>query len=162
MPQNNAHAKIHVMQALQPVDINGTGFAGDYVSMKNFGHLTIIINQATCGATPAVTLSQALTVAGGTPKALAFTEYFLNADTAAGNAFTRTTVTANTFNLANDTNRLVRIEVNAEMLDLANNYDCVSVLIANPGAPAVIGIEYILSEPKFASGVASMPNPKLD
>jgi hypothetical protein len=56
-----------------PVNTTGAAVTGAYVSMKDFNHLTIIIQQgAWAGGTPAVTLKQATAIAGTGAKALSF------------------------------------------------------------------------------------------
>jgi hypothetical protein len=67
----------HVVPAVWPVDFNTAANPGDYVSMKNYKHLTVVIMQNTAGGTAAVTMLQASAVAGTGEKALSFSEYFM-------------------------------------------------------------------------------------
>src|SRR5688572_29877457 len=75
----------------------GAAVTGDYVSLKGYSHLTVVIMKgAWAGGTPAVTLKQATDVAGTGEKALSFTKQFpgtaLTADT-----LTSSTVSSDTF-----------------------------------------------------------------
>ena len=67
----------HIVPAIWPCDLNTADNPGDYVSMKNYKHLTVFIFVKTMGATSAVTLKQAQNVAGTGEKALAFTQYLM-------------------------------------------------------------------------------------
>lgn len=119
----------------------------DRVSMKGYYRLTVIIlvTNATTVTGSAITLKQSTTVAGGSEKPLAFTTVYANIDTAADDALTATAVTSNTFttDTTNSKNLLYVIEVNQDMLDVANGFDCVRVGTANATA-ATVGVIYIL------------------
>jgi hypothetical protein len=67
---------IHIVPAVFPIDLSGGAQAGDFVSMKNYGHCDVVIMIGpTAGATCAVTLDKATAVAGGTTE-LEFTTYY--------------------------------------------------------------------------------------
>lgn len=129
----------------------------DYVSMKGYDRLTIVIAQdnATTVTGAAITLKQATAVAGTSEKALAFTKMWANIDTGAADTLTETAVTSNTFttDTTDNKNLLYVIEVKAEDLDVANGFDCVrvdSLLMAN----AVGFVQYILHGARYASPLA--------
>jgi hypothetical protein len=133
-----------------PIDTTGAAVTGDYVSMKGYQHLTIIIMQgAWAGGTPAVTLKQATDVAGTGEKALSFSNYW------AGTALTddlyaKTSVSSDTYNLAATANTVNVIEIDASDLDVDNSFDCVRLGIASPGANAdLIAVLGILSNPRY-------------
>ena len=69
--------KFGIVPAVWPCDLNTADNPGDYVSMKNYKHLTVYIFVKTMGATSAVTMKQAKNVAGSGEKALAFVQYKL-------------------------------------------------------------------------------------
>lgn len=146
-----------------PIDTTGAIVAGDYVSLKNYSHLTVIIQQgAWAGGTPAVTLLQATDVANSAAdeKALEL-DYYWTKTGLTGTAFTKTAVTADTFNLTATANTITVIEIDASDLDSDGGFDCARVAIASPGANAdLICVTYILSGARFAQ--ASPPNPKVD
>lgn len=130
-------------------NMSGTAMTAKYVSLKNYGHLTIIIHTGAWAAgTAAVTLSQAKNVSAGSAKALGFGYQWTG--TVASGALTRTAVTSDTFNLA-AANTLHVIEVDADSLDRSNDFDCVTLAVASPGANNdYYNVDYILSEPRFA------------
>lgn len=154
--------RMKFINGVTPQDIDGvavdgsTAALGDAVCMKDYGHLTVIIKAGLCPDTRAVTLKQSTSAALGSEKALAFTQMY--ADVGMTGALTKTTVTANTFNLAATTGNKYIIEINADDLDMANSFDWVRVNIATGDTSAtIVDVEYILSEPKFAAGAAGMP-----
>lgn len=126
--------QVHFVQAAS----NGvlTTTVGDcvYVSMKNFRRVTVLIDilNGTTVTGTTVTLKQATAVAGTGEKALAFTRMLANIDVGAGNApsnYTETAVSSNTFTTDTTNSKRLRyiIEVDAEELDSANNFDCFRV-----------------------------------
>lgn len=144
-----------------PIDTTGAAVTGDYVSMKGFDHLTIIIQQgAWAGGTPAVTLKQASDVSATGEKALSFSWRWTKV-ALTGTTYTKTAVTSDTFNLPATANTINVIEVDASSLDCDGGFDCVRVAIASPGANAdLIAVTYILSEPRDAQ--ATIIDPKVD
>jgi hypothetical protein len=129
----------------------------DYVSMKGYERLTIVIavDNATTVTGGAVTLKQATAVAGTGEQELAFSEMWANTDAATTDTLTRTAVTSNTFTTLTTDNRnlLYVIEVKAEDLDIVDGYDCVRVDVLSM-ANAVGFVQYILHGPRYASPVA--------
>lgn len=137
-----------VIQAIAPTDWTGAPSTGDYVSMKNYRHLSIIIiSGAWAAGTSAITLTQSLTVAAGSEKALGFSWQWN--DVAATGTLVKTAVTANTFTIGTASKTWV-IEVDASSLDKANNFDVVTVKGASPGVNAdLYGAIYILSNSRY-------------
>lgn len=148
-----------VIWAIAPKDWTGAASIGDYVSMKNYGHLTIIIlTGAWAGGTSAITITQSLTVAAGSEKALGMS--FQWNDVAASGTLVKTAVVANTFTIGT-ANKLYVIEIEASSLDKANNFDVVTVKGASPGANAdLYGAIYILSKSRYKD--ATPPSPLVD
>ena len=133
-----------------PVDTVSAAVDSDWVSLKGYSHVTAVILQgAWAGGTPAVTLKQATVVAGTDTKALAFTKKWVKTGLAS-NTFTEGTVTANTFNLVATANQITVLEIDAASLDVDNDFDCMQVAIASPGANAdLIAVFYILSGARY-------------
>ena len=144
-----------------PIDTTGAAQAGDYYSLANYQHLTLIIQQgAWAGGTPAVTLKQATDVAGTSEKALSFNKRWTQV-ALTGTGYTQTAVVSDTFNLPAVANTTNILEIDAQDLDASNGFDCVRLAIASPGANAdLISVTAILSQPRFAQ--ASMPDAKVD
>ena len=140
--------------AVLPKDITGAAQVGDYISLKNYQHLTIVIVQgAWAGGTSAVTLTQATAVAGTAEKALAFTKRWTKVGVT-GTTFVETAVAANTFDLPNVANTINVIEIDADMLDVNNGFDCVALQTATPGANAdLLMALYILHGARYPQRV---------
>lgn len=118
----------------------------DYVSLKNVLRMTVIVlvDNATTVTGSAITLKQANAVAGTNEKALAFDKMFANIDTGAGDTLTETAVVSDTFttDATNDKNLMYVIDITPEMLDLANDFDCVRVGTGDATA-AVLSVQYL-------------------
>ncbi len=133
-----------IVQGLAP--INPSTSTPDYVCMKNYHHLTVVIaidnGTATGGA---ITLKQATAVAGTGEKALGFTKMFQNIDTGAADALAETAVTSDTFtpSSVNDKNLVYVIEIPAASLDVDGGFDCIRVGTADATA-AVTSVMYYL------------------
>lgn len=140
-----------------PAALATTAGDGDYVSMKDYAHLTIVLTVLN-GSTVtggAVTLLQATDVASTGEKPLAFTEMWANTDTGASDTLVRTAVTSNTFTTSTTNTKALKyvIEVPAASLDIANSFDCVRIDVASM-ANAVGNVEYILSGAREKPAIA--------
>lgn len=135
-----------------PAALTTTAGDGDYVSLKNYRRLTIILPvlNATTVTGGAITLLQATAVDGTSAKALAMTRMWANTDCAAGDTLTKTAVTSDTFttNTTNSKQLLYVIEVLAEDLDVANGFDCVRIDSASM-ANAVGAAIYLLDGARY-------------
>lgn len=138
----------HIVQALAPSDVSSV--TPDYVSLKNYQHVTAIIS-LTCStgvAACAVTLKQATAVAGTSEKALGFDWVWKNENITA-ETLTKTAVTSDTFSSTADVNdKLFVIEVDSDSLDVDNGFDCFRVALADAAA-TVASVVYVLSQPRF-------------
>lgn len=145
-----------------PQSYSGTAMTANYVSLKGYDRLWIIINTgAWAGGTAAVTLSQATAVAGTSAKALGMSFMYVNTSAAKG-VFTKTAVTSNTFNL-DTANLQYQIEVNASDLDVDNAFDCVTLAVASPGGNAdFYSVVYILGPARWPDAVGNLLNPLVD
>lgn len=139
-----------------PKDITGAAQVGDYVSLKNYDHCTIIIQQgAWAGGTPAVTLEQATDVANSLSdsKTLAFTKRWTKVGVT-GTTFVETAVVSNTFNLPAVANTINVLEIDAQDLDVTNGFDCLTAKVASPSTNAdLLSITYLLSGARFKQAV---------
>ncbi len=126
---------IKVVYGSEPKNYTGAAGNSDYVSLKNYDRVAIVIQTgAWAGGTAAVTLTQATDVSGSGAKALSFANQWTYQS--AGftvDALAKTAVAGDTFNLAT-ANTVHVIEVEASDLDLAGGFDCLRVSIASPGA----------------------------
>lgn len=128
-----------------------TSVDGDYISLKGYGGVSIVImlDVASATDTGAVTLVQATTVSGGGAKALGFDYVYRNLDTEAADALTKVAVTSNTFDAGGVTKScLYVIEVKAEDLDVDGGFDCLKVAMATVDN-AYASVLYLLHTPRF-------------
>tara|TARA_R110000772_G_scaffold23646_1_gene63134 strand:+ start:7655 stop:8137 length:483 start_codon:yes stop_codon:yes gene_type:complete len=131
---------------------------GDYVSMKDYTNLTIVltVDNATTVTGTAVTLKQASAVAGTGEKALSFDKMWANIDTGASDTMVETAVTSDTFttDTTNAKNLKYQIEINESDLDLANDFTCVRIDCLAMVA-ALGNVEYILSGSRNNPAIAN-------
>lgn len=160
--------KNQIAQGFLPVLMNSGANAGDWVSLKEFGRMAIIVFKAvgTAGDDPTITVKQATDLTGGTNKVLGFTE--VRKKQAATNLlavdqFTKSTVaspaTNDTFTVASGTwsnsdlaeqAAIIVIDIKAEDLDVNGGYTCIQVSIADIGTNAQLGSAlYIGHEPRY-------------
>lgn len=150
--------QFQVCQGFLPVDMAGGANTGDWVSLKNYGKVVILVYKAigTAGDDPTITVQQATAVAGTSAKALNFTTVWKKqaaTNLLATGTWTKVTQTAaNTFthtDLAEQA-AIIAIEFSAEDLDADNGFDCVQASIADVGTNAQLGAcLYLLSDPRF-------------
>lgn len=142
-----------------PINLAAGANNGDWVSLKLYKHLTIIVikGAGASGEDPTLTLLQATAVAGTNSKALNFTDIYVKqgADLTTIGQFTKTTqAAANTYTSATsgEEQAIWAVEIDADQLDVDNGFDCVQAAIADVGNTSQIGtILYILSEPRYAA-----------
>jgi hypothetical protein len=147
-----------------PINLATGANDGDWVSMKNYRHLAVIIFKGAGAAAedPTVTMEQATNVAGSGAKALNFTTIYSKegADLFTIGTFTKITqAAAATYTSATlgDNQALLVIEFNAEDLDVEGGFDCVRVRIADVGATSQIGAAlYLLSGPRYAPPLSAI------
>lgn len=153
--------QIKPVMGCAPAALTSTAGDGDYVSMKGYSKLTIVIAilNATTVTGGAITLKQATSVAGGSEKALSFSKMYSNIDCAAADALTETAVVSDTFTTdsTNSKQLMYVIEVDAESLDQDNGFDCVRVDSASM-ANAVGSVLYLLWGARYAKPAGGMPS----
>jgi len=157
-----------VVAGIIPVDLQTAANPGDWVSMKNYDHLSIIVytGVGTDDDDEVITLDQATNVAAAGTKTLNIKEIFHKVgDTTVADVslFTRVTQTAangyDTVAIDGAENEAIYvIEIDRGELDGDNDFDCVQVNVADVGGNAMIGCAfYILSEPRYA-GIEAIGN----
>ena len=143
-----------------PRDYNATAMPARYISLKYYGHVQIcILTGAWAAGTPAVSVNETTDVTNSLAdaQALAFTSYWT--DAAATGVMVETAVVANTFNLANQANVQYVIEIDSR--SLSAGFDCLTLVIATPGANAdLYAAWYKLTMPRYSSD--AMPNPLIN
>ncbi len=137
----------------------------DYITLKDIGHVTILIQSknATTVTGSAITLHQAVDVAGTSEKALSFDTVYLNDDTAADDELTKTDVVSDTFTLDDTDSKdlLAVIELDADELDTNADtpFDCLRVGTADATAQT-ISVTYICTGIRY--GQAATPSAIVD
>ena len=160
-----------------PLDLQ-TARTGDYVSLKNAGHVTVVVikGAGTDGDDPTFTFNQATTVAGGSAKGLdvdggnGIDEYWEKealTDLTATGVWTRVTQTiASTVAPGDPSAQSAAVyvfEIDAADLDQANNFDCLSVDVGDVGTNPQLGaILYILSELRYPQAPQNLANSIID
>lgn len=155
---NRLDEMLKPVAAIVPIDTTGAGQDGDWVSLKNYRRCLIIIMQgAWAGGTSAVTVEQATSAAGGSAKALTI-EYYNQGTALTDDAYARTAISSNTFNLPATANTFTFLEVHQQDLDMNNGFCFIRVRTATPGANAdLIAAVYVLGEPAYAMKAADLP-----
>ncbi len=141
--------KLKFVTGIPPGILKGDVGTGARVSLKNNGHMTMVVtidNASTVTGTT-VALKQAKNVSGGGEKALNFDKVWQNIDTAASNKLVEAAVSSNTFttDATNGKNLKYLMEINATDLDVSDGYDVVRIE-CDLMVGALGSVEYILSE----------------
>jgi hypothetical protein len=151
---------MQICSGIKPIDFNAAAQAGDWVSMKNYQRMAVVFfgRAGSAGTDLTLTLEQATAVAGTGAKALNFTEVFKKegADLLAIGEFTKVTQAAgNTFTFANNEglDQIYVIDMKAEDLDIANDFDCVRVSCNAGNAAKIVSALYMLWEPRYGKEV---------
>lgn len=151
--------RTQIVSAIVPVDLAAAANNGDWVSLKEFQRLSVIVFKAagTAGDDPVITLQQAQDVSGTGVKALNFTrvDEKVGVQTAVGSFTTVTQAAANTYvnTVSAEAQGIFVIDVLPETLDKNNGFDCVRVVIPDVGAAAQIGCALYLLQ-----GARQAPN----
>lgn len=120
---------IFPLELLAPA-ADAAGRTGDYISLK-YAHRLYLIAHLTQGnaATVALTPTQASAVAGTGAKALTnAVRIWANQDTATGQALVRQTDAKDFTTSAAVKNKLVIFEITPAALDVANDFDCITLV----------------------------------
>lgn len=144
-----------IIEAIAPA-AGGSELAGDYVSLKNAEHVTVLvhINQGNA-ATVALTLNQAKAVAGTSAKALATpVPIWLTADCASSDLPARQTDDVDFTTSDTLKHKLVAFEVPAEALDVSGGFNCLQVVAGASNAANIIAAQYIVSKRRYGGDVS--------
>jgi hypothetical protein len=160
--------RAQIVEGFAPVDLQAAANDGDWVSLKNYNHVTVIFHKkaGTAGDDPTLTLEQATAVAGTSAKGLNFTRIFTKQGAAlnAVGTFTEVTQTAaSTYTDATSAEvaAIWVVEIDAQDLDVNGGFDCVRARVADVGGNAQLGsLLYILTEARF--GASPMPSAIID
>lgn len=150
--------EVNICAGFVPVDLATAGASGDWVSLKNYRHVSIVLFRAAgaAGEPAVITVQQASDVTGSGAKALNFTRIHHKsaADILTVGQYTLVTqAAANTYSAvaaAGNTQAIVQIDFNAEDLDADGGFDCLRATIADVGTTAQLAaMLYILTGPRY-------------
>lgn len=144
-----------------PVDINNAAVTGDYVCLKDYNHLTVILHFGAVGTGTAVTMKQATDVTNSLSdeKALTINYIWINVGLTT-DTLTKTAVTSSSYTVADTANNLYVMEFDSDELDINNGFDCARVNVAAGAGTTLLGILYILSGARYAG--ATLPSAIVD
>lgn len=154
--------KCNIAQGFLPVNMQTGANAGDWVSLKNYRKCAIVFFKAvgTAGDDPTITVEQATDVSNSQSDAKALNFTRVDKKQAASNllavgTFTKVTqASGNTFTHADlaEQAAIIVIDIDEQMLDVDNGFDCIRASVADIGTNAQLGaMLYILHEPKFVT-----------
>lgn len=157
-----------IVMAIVPVDSQTGANNGDWVSMKGYDRLTILVLKAAgvAGDDPVLTVKQASDVSGTGAKALNFTrvDAKVGAQTGIGGFTKNTQVAGNTYTdaVSAEAQGLFAIEFKSEDLDVNNGFDCVQLSVPDTGAGGaqLLTALYLLRGARY--GGASLPSAIVD
>lgn len=149
--------KSQIVSGVVPVNLATAANDGDWVSLKDYGKLTVVFfkGAGAAGEDPTLTMEQAKDVSGTGAKALDFTDIYTKqgSDLATIGQFTKVTQTAaNTYTEATsgEEEAIWVVEFNAEDLDVSNGFACIRARVASVGATSQIGtILYLLGDARY-------------
>lgn len=137
---------VKYVTAFNSIDLNDGAVTGDYVSLKNYDHLTIVLDFGVIGAATTFTVNKATAVDGTGATAIGF-HYWKNAATGTSDTLVeQTKASASGVATSTANNQMFVIEIDAAELGA---YDCVNVNLTDPGAETLASGLYILSGGRF-------------
>ncbi|NCC76951.1 MAG: hypothetical protein EOM08_11015 [Clostridia bacterium] len=148
----NLIEKVKIVEAIAPV-VGTSAAAGDYISLKNAGHVTVLVHVTQANAAPvAITIEQAKAVAGTDSKIITnAVPIYLVADAATSDAWVRQTDAVAFTTSAATKHKLVAFEIDAASLDQANGFDCICVKAAASDTANLVAAQYILSDLRYGA-----------
>jgi len=157
MNQLIANAKAVIAQAAGAI----SSWDPKWVNMAFYRKVVFILNVNVTSGTDSANASvkQATNSSGSGSKAVSISKYYYNNDTASGQDLTEGTATNNQFAVGGATkSRLYVVEVDAEDLDVNNNYAYVRLELDDDIANANGCLVAVLTQPRYAEGPAGLPS----
>jgi len=155
MRQRSFFTECNPVMAIVPVDLAAAANNGDWVSLKNYERVVILLIKGigTAGQDPIFKLQQATDNAGTGVKDLLFTKVYSKVGTQTGiTAMTKTTqaaATSYTDAVSAEAQAIIGVEITSEDLDSDGGFTHVRLDIADVGAAAQIGgALYLMLNPR--------------
>lgn len=159
--------QMQIASGFVPITLT-TARDGAWVSMKHYRRLAVVFfkGKGTAGDDPTISLQQARNTSADGAKNLTFETIYVKQDaTSIGDVAQFTAVRRTgagithqyTHTDAAESEAIWVIEVKAEDLDIAGNFDCVRARISDVGTNAQLGcVLYLLGDPVYPAGVEHM------
>lgn len=147
----NLVENFQIVEAITPQA--GAAITGDYISLKNANHVTVLVHIAQGHADPvAITIEQATAVAGTGSKAIAKdVPIYLVADAATSDLFVAQTPGVGLSSGAALKHKIIAFEIDAEDLDVAGGFDCLTVKTAASNALNLTSALYVVSGLRYGN-----------
>lgn len=165
-PNTSILERLTLAAGFVPINMASGANAGDWISMKNYQRILIVLlkGAGAAGQDPTITVEQATTSAGAGNKALNFSTIYSQVGTLANlGQWTKTTQAAgNTYvdTVSGEAQAIICIEIMAEDLDLDNDYDFIQASVADVGSTSQIGtLFYICADPRYMDAPENMLTP---
>lgn len=143
----NLAERMHVVQALAPVDING-GKNSDVWSMKNYRHATIIVLLGVTGGASTITVEEADDFVPTTTTAIPFNVY--KEETAGGDTLGARVATA-LAGFATSLNDGVFYVIEIDSAELSSGKPNLRVVLSDPAVATFGAVVVILSDARYES-----------
>lgn len=153
------HAKI--VEAIKP-QTGASARSGDWVSLKGYSHLTIIVQLALGNAaTTAITVDKASAVDGsGNSDGITLNNWYKGTPSTDDSLSKGTAGASITTSNAGAGSELYVIEIDAA--ELGEGYDCVQVELGQSHSGNLVSALYVLSGARYAAQAANMPSAIVD
>ena len=138
----------HVVQCTAPIDINGAGATGDVFSMKNYGHVDILVLLGVTGAATTITVKECDDFVPTNSTAIAFAYY---PEVTAGGDTLGVRTAATTSGFAGSTNDGVFYVISIDAAELTDGYPCLQVNASDPSAATLYAAVAVLSGARYAN-----------
>ncbi|MBW1710541.1 MAG: hypothetical protein JRG97_12925 [Deltaproteobacteria bacterium] len=140
--------KLKIVNMGPPVDVNGSGLDGDYVSLKNYKWATIVVQLGVTGAAGKITVEEAKAVDGTGAQAMAFN--YRAEDTASGDTLGSLTAATAVDGITTSTNDNIFYIIEISAAELSLGYDCVRVRMSDPSAATLVSMCAVLSQARYS------------
>lgn len=141
----------HYVNLLAPVDINGAAQVSDYMSLKNYASVYILIQLGVTGAASTVTVEESDDNSGSNTTAIGFR--YRTENTAAGDTFDTGYTTATASGFATSTNDTIMYVIKIDASELTDGYPYIVVKMSDPGAATLASISAIAVNARYAQDV---------
>lgn len=166
-PNADLAEQVQIVSGFLPVDMSAAANTGDFVSLKNYERISIVVfkNAGTAGDDPTITIQEATAVDGSGAQNLAVIDkVYVKQDTAltgVGQFSVVTQTAAATYTDATSAEDAAIWVIDVKAEDLSDGFDCINASIADVGTNAQIGcILYLLWPARY--GKQALPSAIVD